>query len=791
MKSQTTAGLQDVSQGLDQLEPSVLPFLPMIYVAWADSDLTTTELESVREKIKSQPWLNAASQQWLDQWLDPEAPPSPSQLQALLTTIQRLAQEAPESARSSLTELGLKLCETRDGAVPPSWATPEARRALVEIEQAIGVLGSEACRELLPLEEPVEEAVLVPRAAFEVAAMAQLLDGEYQDVRETVRSLLRDPMFRYEYELDSSQYRDRVLSWCRELAKRGLGAMGYPEAFGGGGDQGRFVTVFEMLGFHDFSLVVKFGVQFGLFGGSILFLGTKRHHEKYLRDVGTLALPGCFAMTELGHGSNVREIETVARFERETDEFVIHTTSESARKDYIGNAARHGRMATVFAQLEIEDVHYGVHAFLVPIRQDDGTPCPGVRIEDSGHKLGLNGVDNGRIWFDHVRIPRENLLNRFSDVDADGAYSSTIPSASKRFFTMIGTLVGGRVSVATASLSAAKSGLAIAIRYGATRRQFGPAGAQETTILDYLTHQRRLMPPLATTYALDFALKYLVRRFLRRSDADGREVEALAAGLKAYSTWQTVQTLQVCRESCGGQGYLTVNRFASLKADTDVFTTFEGDNTVLMQLLAKGLLTDYKQQFGELRVFGVLKYVARRAATAVAELNPVVTRLTDEQHLRDPEFQLGAFRYREQRLLVSVAGRLKGRIDDGMDSFVALNECQDHLVMLAHAHVERVILEQFIEGVNACDDRDLATMLKTLNDLFALSRLEADGRWFLESGYLAAVKSKAIRTLVNALCREVRAQATPLVDAFGIPDEMLAAPIAVEVGHGNRLRLNN
>jgi len=370
-------------------------------------------------------------------------------------------------------------------------------------------------------------------------------------------------------------------------------------------------------------------------------------------------------------------------------------------------------------------------------------------------------------------------------VSADGAYSSPIPSASKRFFTMIGTLVGGRVSIAAAALSAAKSGLAIAIRYGATRRQFGPAGAQETTILDYLTHQRRLMPALATTYALDFAIKHLVRRFLARSDADEREVEVLAAGLKAYSTWQSVNTLQVCRESCGGQGYLTVNRFASLKADTDVFTTFEGDNTVLMQLVAKGLLTGYKQQFGELRFLGALRYIAGRAATTLAELNPVVTRLTDEQHLRDPEFQLSAFRYREQQLLVSVARRLKRRIDEGMDSFVAFNECQDHLITLAHAHVERVILEQFVEGVNACDDHDLAAVLKTLSDLFALSRLEADGRWFLESGYVAGAKAKAIRTLVNGLCREVRAQAIHLVDAFAIPDEILAAPIAVAVGHAS------
>jgi acyl-CoA oxidase len=299
---------------------------------------------------------------------------------------------------------------------------------------------------------------------------------------------------------------------------------------------------------HDQSLVTKFGVQFGLFGGSIYLLGTERHHARYLRDVGTLALPGCFAMSELGHGSNVRELETEAVFDPAAREFVIHTPRESARKEWIGNAARHGRMAVVFAQLVVDGERHGVHAFLVPIRAADGTVMPGVRIEDNGAKGGLNGVDNGRIWFDRVRVPRENLLNRWADVLPDGTYTSTVANPSRRFFTMLGTLVGGRMSVALSSLSVAKVGLTIAIRYGAVRRQFGPAEGAEIPLLDYRTHQRRLFPALATVYATDFALKALVRRFLDPARRGERELEANAAGLKAFTTWHTLETLQAARE---------------------------------------------------------------------------------------------------------------------------------------------------------------------------------------------------------------------------------------------------
>ncbi|MFQ5399989.1 MAG: acyl-CoA dehydrogenase [Anaerolineae bacterium] len=615
--------------------------------------------------------------------------------------------------------------------------------------------------------------------SFDVAAMTRLLDGEYAELRRRLRLLLSDPAFTYYPGTDKEEHREQVLAWAKILARQGIGALSYPEAYGGKGDMAQFVAAMEMLSHHDLSLVIKFGVQFGLFGGSILMLGTKRHHEKYLKDVGTLALPGCFGMTELGHGSNVRDIETQAIYDREGQEFIIHTPSESARKEFIGNAARHGRLATVFAQLEIDGERYGVNAFLVPIRDKKGKPLPGVRIEDNGLKLGLNGVDNGRLWFEHVRIPRENMLNRFADVTPDGEYTSSIPGESRRFFTMLSTLIGGRVGISLSSLSAAKSALAIAIRYGARRRQFGKPGRPETRLLDYPTHQRRLFPLLANVFALDFALKYLLQRYNGRTENDAREVEALAAGLKAFGTWNSTRTVQECREACGGQGYMAANRFAALKADTEVFTTFEGDNTVLMQLVAKGCLSEFRQQFHDMNLFTLVSYIGRRASLALADLNPVIRRQTDEAHLRDSNFHLDAFRHREQELLISVAGRLKKRIDRGMDAYDAFIECQTHLMAVAHAFVERVVLEQFIVGINAVEDNELKPVLKRLCDLFALSTIEKNKGWYLEHGYMEGAKTKAVRRQVDRLCAELRPDALGLVDAFAIPDQCLAAPIAL------------
>jgi acyl-CoA oxidase len=309
--------------------------------------------------------------------------------------------------------------------------------------------------------------------------------------------------------LSVDAYREKVMGWARTIADAGISVPGFPVEYGGRDDPGANAVNFEAWGHGDLSLLIKFGVQFGLWGGAVQHLGTKYHHDKYLRAIGSLELPGAFAMTEAGHGSNVQHLRTTATYDVATQEFVINTPDDDAHKDYIGNAAVHGRMAAVFAQLVVGGESRGVHALITPLRDAQGNLYPGVRIEDDGEKIGLNGVDNGRIWFDHVRVPREALLNRYGDVSPEGVYSSPIENPNKRFFTMLGTLVQGRVCVGAAAMSASKNALTIAIRYGLRRRQFGPGGQEEVPIIEYRSHQRRLLPALAKTYAMHFAQQEL------------------------------------------------------------------------------------------------------------------------------------------------------------------------------------------------------------------------------------------------------------------------------------------
>lgn len=636
-----------------------------------------------------------------------------------------------------------------------------------------------------------------PRAV-DVEELADLLDGEYAEIRRAVRARLVDHagLLAEADTLPHDEYRERVRDVIVEVAATGEAGHGFPTEYGGGGDIGASIAAFETLGFGDLSVLVKVGVQFGLFGGAILQLGTRRHHDAYLERLVKGRLLGCFAMTETGHGSNVQALDTVATYDPEAREFVIDSTTPGATKDYIGNAARHAELAVVFAQLDVGGERHGVHAFVVPIRDGDGAVLPGVEIEDDGPKMGLNGVDNGRIRFHDVRVPREALLNQFADVSEDGAYSSEIDNPNRRFFTMLGTLVQGRVCVGAAGISASKVALTIAVEYADRRRQFeASSDTEEERLLDYGQHQRRLLPLVARTYALHFAQEVLTSRLHdvfsgETTDEDARRrLESRAAGTKAMATWHATRTIQECREACGGAGYLSANRFAALKADTDVFTTFEGDNTVLLQLVAKGLLTDYASDFSDLDQFGMVRFVAGLAVETVLERTRVHSLLEQlrnvlpggEQQwdqdagLLDPNYHRAMLEFREEHMIGGVARRLKRGIDDGMNPGEVFSRVQDHVIGAARAHVDRLILDAFLQKVESLPPGDLRDTLNLLSDLHALSLIEADRAWYLEHGRLTAQRSKAISREVNALCRRVRPVAVDLVRAFGVPREVLRA----------------
>ena len=633
-------------------------------------------------------------------------------------------------------------------------------------------------------------------ARIHLDTVTDLLLGTWGETRREAREMIKDPAFWRIEGQPMPEHRDRVLGQLRLLVERGGSRRAFPKEYGGLENNGANLAGFMELVLADPSLQIKSGVQWGLFGSAIHQLGTKKHHDAWLRDVIDLELPGAFAMTETGHGSDVAAIGTTATYDPATEEFVIHTPFRGAWKDYLGNAALHGKAATVFAQLITGGVNYGVHCFFVPIRDDEGNFLPGVGGEDDGVKGGLNGIDNGRLHFDHVRIPRFNLLNRYGDVAADGTYSSEIPSAGRRFFTMLGALVQGRVSLDGAATTGTALALHIAVTYANQRRQFDSgAGTDEVVLLDYGKHQRRLLPRLAQVYAQFFAGDELLRTFdgvfSGRADtpAERENLETLAAALKPLSTWNALDTIQECREACGGAGFLAENRLVGLHHDLDVYVTFEGDNNVLLQLVGKRLLSDYAKQFKGADAAKLASFAARQTAgrvfhgaglrqfgQAVADLGS--TARSVELGLR-AEQQHDLLAGRVQQMIADIAGRLRPASKASpAEAAEIFNANQAELIEAARAHAELLQWEAFTDGIARVDDEGTAQVLTWLRDLFGLSLIEKHLAWHLINGRLSTQRAASVSKYIDRLCRRLRPHAQDLVDAFAFAPEHVRAPIA-------------
>ncbi|TRW88323.1 acyl-CoA oxidase [Mycolicibacterium sp. 018/SC-01/001] len=614
------------------------------------------------------------------------------------------------------------------------------------------------------------------------------LDGRWRDTKNAMRKELANDIFRPHYTPNTVIARTKVAEQMRIMAARGAAEDGFKKDHGGNGDVGAAVTQIEMLAMSDLSLMVKAGVQWGLFGGAIENLGTERHHEEYVRKLIDLEVLGCFAMTETGHGSDVQSLETTATYDPASQEFVIDSPTPSARKDYIGGAAETARFATVFAQLITPDGEgHGVHCFIVPIRDEAGNDLPGVTTSDCHYKGGLPGVDNGRIQFDNVRVPRENLLNKYADVAPDGTYSSPIENPNRRFFTMLGTLIRGRVTVGGSAGAAARVALDIATRYALQRRQFSDPDGGEVLLMDYLIHQRRLFPLIARSYALQFAQNELVAKCHELQTADDpdpeeqRELESRAAGLKAANTWHATRAIQEAREACGGAGYLAENRLIALKADTDVFTTFEGDNHVLFQLVAKELLTAYADDIKGMSPVEWVGFAARFAGERVLKRTAAQTIMQtildsredneEEGSLFNRGTQAKMLEDREEYMTASVARRLQSKSKE-MSAFEAFNSVQDHVLHVAQAHIDRIIFEAFVAGIDSCKDRTAREILGLVCDLYALTVIDEDKSWFVEHRFLSTERAKAVTRAINDRCKRLRPYAELLVDGFGIPESL-------------------
>lgn len=620
--------------------------------------------------------------------------------------------------------------------------------------------------------------------------LANQLLGEWGALREEVREEIASSKYSSDYSLPYSAKRKETLNNIKNISKCSFTKVGFPKHIEGGlASAGGGLSIFEELIFLNASTQIKYGVQFGLFASAVMHLGTEYHHNKLLPNIVNFKVPGCFAMTETGHGSDVSNIDTTATYSHETKELIINSPSKQAWKDYIGNAAKDGKAAVVFAQLIVGNENHGVHAIYVPLRNAFGLPYKGVQFEDDGHKGGLNGIDNGRIGFSNVRVPKQNLLNKYGDISADGIYSSPIESKGKRFFTMLGTLVQGRVSLVGAVTNAEKLALIIATEYAHKRTQFEKTDGSEFLLIDYPSHQKRLYDRLASLYAQIGMHQKLVADFHKvftdasPSDSEVATLETDAAAAKAISTWNALETIQIAREACGGQGFLSENRLVELRKDLDVYATFEGDNTVLLQLVAKRVLQDYARDMKEPGLINILSYISHvtihetRSGSLISLFRDIIAPFRDISKKKTPDLDYLI----PENLKISIeelASDFKkaSKTKNSEEAFLFL---QNKMVDLGKAYAEYLQYAGIMKLVRESTHHANRYVLNLLKDLFIINATLAKPTQYLSKGLIGIGELTRILERKEEIHRELREHDLELVKAFNISKKLIRARIAL------------
>mmetsp|Transcript_19293 Transcript_19293/g.29589 ORF Transcript_19293/g.29589 Transcript_19293/m.29589 type:complete len:410 (-) Transcript_19293:718-1947(-) len=383
--------------------------------------------------------------------------------------------------------------------------------------------------------------------------LSQMLFGDNFAKKQKWDALFKsNPVFLPKYDLTLDQQRQLAYDRIKTVSDARLFSI-----FDFQNDPVNLFTAHEQLAQVDGSLATKFTVQFNLFGGSLMALHTDRHLP-FMRKVDSLEHMGCFCFTELGYGNNAPKMETTATYDKASDSFTIHSPSTLSQKYWITNGACHANWAIVFAQTLVDGKNEGISSFLVQIRDDQLKPCSGVMIEDMGVKMSLNGVDNGRLMFDQVKIPRTQMLNRLTDVDQEGAFSSQFKKKSQRFFKVTDRLLSGRLCIASMSIASAKKALYIAVKYSQQRKAVGKSGLSDTPIMSYQLQQNAILPLLARTMVQNFGHNSAKQLFANQQGREHDVIKTLCA-VKAMVTWNAEKVSRICRERVGGGGFLEYN----------------------------------------------------------------------------------------------------------------------------------------------------------------------------------------------------------------------------------------
>lgn len=508
--------------------------------------------------------------------------------------------------------------------------------------------------------------------------------------------------------------------------------------------------------------------------------GTQEQKNKWLPLIENYDILGCYAQTEMGHGTYVRGLETTATYDAAKQEFVVHSPTLTSTKWWPGGMGVISTHAIVPARLITRGEDKGVHNFIVQLRSlTNHQALDGITVGDIGPKFGYDEADNGYLRFDHVRIPRENMLMRHSQVLPDGTYVH--PKSDKLSY---GTMVMVRSGLAYSSFDWLSRAVTIAIRYSIVRRQTqNKAGEPETQLLNYVNQQYTLIPILASVYGLYFVSKYVSKLYgkvqsqiVLENVESLPELHATSSGVKSVATEIALKGIESCRVSCGGHGYSLSSGFPYIFYQAAPSVTYEGDNTVLLLQTARYLVK-----------------IRQRVLD-----NPNTSLPDDISYLSGRHGQLASVDFLSTRdQLTLYQGMVRSSVDRalekvrqgermGLDSFDSRNGAAMQLTQCAEAHTYYVIVKSFIESLGGEQVMSMTphnqNTLRSLSHIFSLHYMLNESGAFLESGVLRGTDLVELRRVLMSLLEQVRPEAVALVDAFDIPDIILRSVLGRKDG---------
>ncbi|XXQ32050.1 Acyl-CoA oxidase/dehydrogenase middle domain-containing protein [Plasmodiophora brassicae] len=331
---------------------------------------------------------------------------------------------------------------------------------------------------------------------------------------------------------------------------------------------------------------IRFTVHYNLFAGTVVALGTREQIAALLARNKQRARLGCFGLTELLAGVNSGlVVETTATFDAASNEFVINTPNPGAAKNWIsqGLVADEG---VVVASLTVNGKKFGPQAFLVQFRDDVGTLLPGIQAVDMGRKTVGNDLDNARLTFTKVRVPRSALLSRYLEVRADG--SVVQPNGQHRTMEMIGQrLFTGRVAVAYAALEFTKSLLANCHAFADQKPCWAPNGRRPS--LNEVPQINAILQDGNRQLGQLFSFVSQVEKQLRSDRIPSLGLQQAIAVAKVKAVETSIALCFALKQEVGSYALMAGTGFEQMDF-LQCCKFAEGDSRILMQKMARDIV---------------------------------------------------------------------------------------------------------------------------------------------------------------------------------------------------------